>query len=792
MLRVSSYDAPFTSDDERFLHEQGEKAMVDLVWYDQTRIYRGLSDKDHCTMAECQDDQLYTVKGSLTVYTHLAEVLDLLNTRPRDFSYVLSRLLGGIHAINRILHPKATQKDHNASMQPSEDEHAMLVTWLAINAAANANNDHVSAAQLSPWKAPSSKLPAISREYCFLRYSGYFNTSPDSNVIHRVMPDEPLSPLSIAVSVWNSIDFQPVYINASIGRFVRSGFILQHTKAPNAVKVNFILSAEVPNNGRIADSDKVLLQRIVRSTLLNMPPSVMELRLFKDQILHKSAWSDGNMCTICLKNFNFVRRKHHCRLCGDVFCNTCSIGRNRREIGDNIRVCASCIEGNPSSTFTSVIILKLLVGMIRASDKLFSMTNRLATHPRNGAFRKQTSWQSPDVVPDDAPLAPSRKSIPFDIPPYTAPNMFSSNLNLPDRMWTSQPGRQKDYPEANHFDLLRKQSLPESRRLSVSAKEIPEARSYNPNERLVSIDPVFAMQTKQRFDTELPREPKITRPTPIPVENQTWYAPLAPLHLEIDGTIKATMAPRSTSNHTPQHTATDTQELSPDNNHSPSPWLHDSISSPVPEIKQSEDDTFIYESTGFAYPLSFRNGNPWPDAPMTSTEHERLEKAKALDLLRRRDDMLMYVKIACKTMACPIGTLCIVGGSAGLLIAKVGGVAMDTLPRHVMLESHAIMSSEPTIILSCKDDLRFVMNPLVESFSEEPGVQFYVGIPLRTSDNITLGILSLMDIQPRQRVRKSDIKSLIQVADTIMARIQDAAAASPPEPVYGRVELDID
>ncbi|EQC31564.1 hypothetical protein SDRG_10736 [Saprolegnia diclina VS20] len=747
-MRISSYDAPFSADDVDLLHAQGEAAMEDLLRYDlaKAHAYTRLGDKDNVAMLEADDDQLYTVKGSVTIYTHLAEVLDLLNTRPPDYSYVLSRLLGGLHAINRILHPKTTDAKGRGAMLPSDDEDAMLVTWLAVNAATES--------------ASAKTVPAVSREFCFLRYSGYFNSNETG--VRRVLPDEPLSPTSMAVSVWDSIDFQPVYINASIGRLVRSGFILQHTPStPNAVQVHFLLSS-------IGAPDKTLLQRIVRSTLLNLAPTIMELRLFKDQLLLKSAWGDGSMCTICLKAFTFLRRKHHCRLCGDVFCATCSIGRSRPEMGDSVRVCASCIEGNPTS-------------MVRASDKLFSIAHRFSilAPPRR---KFAAPWP-----PRDEPAPTTTK--PFDIPSGSSHHHAPHGMTHGDREWASQPGRRKDRPvQARAVDPFRKQSLPDGRKHSVSAKDI-HIGSAPP----VGIDPVF----EKRFDKGVHPRNHSARPAPSPTpvfladlsSEGTSTTPHSPwLHDRRSSPQDRRSSPHYMSYSLPPESRWMPPSSTPTEDHATPAWLPTEPPNLPSPWHGPTDDGYLYESTGFDYPLNFRNGNPWPDAPLTTTEAQRLEKATALDLLRRRDDMALYLKIACKTAQCPIGTLCVVGGSAGLLLAKIGGVSMDTLPRHIMLESHAIMSSSPTIVLDCKEDLRFALNPLVNA-GEDVGIRFYLGIPLTTSDDVVLGVLSLVDTKPRDRVRKADIKSLVQVADTIMARIQDTVGRGhEPAPV----DLDID
>lgn len=30
-------------------------------------------------------------------------------------------------------------------------------------------------------------------------------------------------------------------------------------------------------------------------------------------------------CKLCVKDFSVARRKHHCRRCGGIFCNECSV-----------------------------------------------------------------------------------------------------------------------------------------------------------------------------------------------------------------------------------------------------------------------------------------------------------------------------------------------------------------------------------------------------------------------------------------------------------------------------------
>ncbi|RHY07485.1 hypothetical protein DYB36_003812 [Aphanomyces astaci] len=199
---------------------------------------------------------------------------------------------------------------------------------------------------------------------------------------------------------------------------------------------------------------------------------------------------------------------------------------------------------------------------------------------------------------------------------------------------------------------------------------------------------------------------------------------------------------------------------------------------PEPSVVKNEDEKapdVVTESTLLSYPLTFKDGNAWPDPPTTPHEAWRLQKTKTLDLLRPHPETHTYVKMACKTMQCHVGALTIVGGSKGLLIAKVG-VAADSIPRHILFESHVLMSSEPLVVLDCHNDLRFMTNPLV--CQGDIGIRFYVGVPLITSDGCIVGALSVVDTRPRTKVRQLDLHTLVLTAPTLMRRFEDLATAA--------------
>ena len=63
----------------------------------------------------------------------------------------------------------------------------------------------------------------------------------------------------------------------------------------------------------------------------------------------KMYWMDDNYCQACYKcgvTFSVVNRKHHCRICGQIFCNNCSLDQIKGKLfgyaNKAVRCCESC------------------------------------------------------------------------------------------------------------------------------------------------------------------------------------------------------------------------------------------------------------------------------------------------------------------------------------------------------------------------------------------------------------------------------------------------------------------
>ena len=88
------------------------------------------------------------------------------------------------------------------------------------------------------------------------------------------------------------------------------------------------------------DLQKIQKRRV--SLAVKLTPSVVkDAKSFNER--NEQAWVDSNevkKCSRCNVKFTVTNRKHHCRECGKVFCNTCSSFKIVIE-GSVKRVCSS-------------------------------------------------------------------------------------------------------------------------------------------------------------------------------------------------------------------------------------------------------------------------------------------------------------------------------------------------------------------------------------------------------------------------------------------------------------------
>ena len=129
-------------------------------------------------------------------------------------------------------------------------------------------------------------------------------------------------------------------------------------------------------------------------------------------------------------------------------------------------------------------------------------------------------------------------------------------------------------------------------------------------------------------------------------------------------------------------------------------------------------------------------------------EIQRLAAVKRYDILDTPPDSSFdrITALAADLFNVPVSLISIVDRDRVWLKSHHGMDATE-LGRDPGLCASAILSVEPWILTDAKTDMRSFTNPLV---SGEFGLRFYFGVPLRTSDGHNLGMLCVIDREPRQ------------------------------------------
>jgi len=139
---------------------------------------------------------------------------------------------------------------------------------------------------------------------------------------------------------------------------------------------------------------------------------------------------------------------------------------------------------------------------------------------------------------------------------------------------------------------------------------------------------------------------------------------------------------------------------------------------------------------------------------MTETDIRLLavERFKTLDLEKDAEfqELIQMVSEICDT---PIALLTLIDKDTQWLKVKKG-TDVTALPREISFCSHTIMDDNLMIVPDASKDDRFANNPIVTG---EPGVRFYAGAPLTTSDGQKIGGLCSIDVKPGNLTRHQQL-----------------------------------
>ncbi len=152
-----------------------------------------------------------------------------------------------------------------------------------------------------------------------------------------------------------------------------------------------------------------------------------------------------------------------------------------------------------------------------------------------------------------------------------------------------------------------------------------------------------------------------------------------------------------------------------------------------------------------------------PEIP--KDEAARISALKSLNILDTvtEENFDRITRMASKVFSVPVALVSLIDTDRQWFKSAVGLEARET-PRDISFCGHAILGDDIFVVPDTLEDKRFVDNPLV---TNDPGIRFYAGCPLRSVNHSKIGTLCLIDRQPRQfsdedRLMLKDLATMVE------------------------------
>ena len=162
---------------------------------------------------------------------------------------------------------------------------------------------------------------------------------------------------------------------------------------------------------------------------------------------------------------------------------------------------------------------------------------------------------------------------------------------------------------------------------------------------------------------------------------------------------------------------------------------------------------------------------PMQCADLPWTETERLDTLASYGILDtpREQDFDDVVQLVGQLLGVPIAAVNLIADGRQWFKSEIG-LGVREMPLDDSICKFALLQEDGMVVPDTRDDARFNCNPLVTG---APGLRFYAGELLKTSNGIPLGTLCALDMHPRpQGLSEEQAFALKTLARQVMSQIE--------------------
>ncbi|CAI5743364.1 unnamed protein product [Peronospora destructor] len=142
----------------------------------------------------------------------------------------------------------------------------------------------------------------------------------------------------------------------SLTVFEPSSYVVQQTpEDSNMVNVTLTFAMRKARGGESVSAGVRLTSLRLAGGLSGMEKAVQQALFAPAALAQRQEWvndAQRTNCSLCTHSFGMLKRRHHCRVCGEVVCSACTVFKmvkGDQDVVAKVRVCKACLAKNGSS-----------------------------------------------------------------------------------------------------------------------------------------------------------------------------------------------------------------------------------------------------------------------------------------------------------------------------------------------------------------------------------------------------------------------------------------------------------